>query len=89
MALLGTSFVSRDTIQKNIKTHMVKKGVHWQNLTKPFKIFLYIYFLGKVNRNTYISLFSGDFSEIGSGNINTTIIGLILIVAGSLIGFFG
>lgn len=88
MILLGTSFLSRGTMLKNIKRHMMKEGVHWQNLTKCFKIFLYIYFLGKINRKTYTGLFSGSFSEIGSGNINTTILGLILILIGSLIQFF-
>jgi len=86
--LLGTSFVSRDTILQNIKKHMIKEGVHWQNLTKCFKIFLYIYFLGKINRNTYTDLLSGSANEIGSGDINTTILGLILTLIGSLVQFF-
>lgn len=43
MILLGTYFVSRDAMLKNIKKHMIKEGMHWQNFTKCFKIFLYIY----------------------------------------------
>lgn len=87
MILLGTYFVSRDAMLKNIKKHMIKESMHWQNFTKCFKIFLYIYFLGKINRNTYTDLFTGNFSEVGSGNINTMILGLILILIGSLIQF--
>lgn len=88
MVLLGTCFVSRDAILKSVKKHMMKQGLHWQNLTKLFKIFLYIYFLGKINRRTYTDLLSGDFSEIASGNITIMILGLILIVFGATIQFF-
>ena len=83
--LLGTFFVSRDTILQSIKKHMIKKGLLWQNLSKSFKIFLYLYSLGRINEKTYNDLFCGDLTEICSGNITIMILGWILIVIGYMI----
>jgi len=64
---------------------MVEQGAHWQNFTAGFKSFVYLYYLGGINKQTYLDLLCGDF---GNSSITITILGLFLIILGTGMQFF-